>query len=212
VRITVFLGAPGSGKGTQAKRLAEDGLVHHFSTGDMLRAAIAAGSEIGLKAKVYIDKGELLPDDVMIELINKALKPLPDSSKVILDGFPRTVAQAEALDKSPRSRVSEAIMFEIPEEILVKRLTGRRVCKKCGSSFHVEFMPFEPGKSCQDCKGEFLYQRTDDSADVVGRRLSIFKTQNEGLLSYYSRVGNLKKIDANKQVDLIQKSLVDLMS
>jgi adenylate kinase len=212
VRITVFLGAPGSGKGTQAKRLAEDGAVHHFSTGDMLRAAIGEVSDVGLKAKAFIDKGELVPDDVMIELINKALKPLPDSARVILDGFPRTVAQAEALDKSPRSRVSQAIMFEIPEEILVKRLTGRRVCKKCGSSFHVEFMPFEPGKSCQDCNGEFLYQRTDDSADVVGKRLTIFKTQNEGLLSYYSRVGKLKKLDANMQVDLIQKSLVDLMS
>lgn len=212
MRITVFLGAPGSGKGTQAKRLAEDGAIHHFSTGDMLRAAIGAGSDVGLKAKAFIDKGELVPDDVMIELINKALKPLPDSAQVILDGFPRTVAQAEALDKSPRSRVSQAIMFEIPEDILVQRLTGRRVCKKCGSSFHVEFMPFEPGKSCQDCQGEFLYQRTDDSAEVVGKRLTIFKAQNEGLLSYYSRVGKLKKIDANMQVDLIQKSLVDLMS
>jgi adenylate kinase len=212
LRIFVFLGAPGSGKGTQAKRLAATHGFHHFSTGDMLRGAIAAGSEVGVQAKSYIDRGDLVPDGVMIELIQQALQPLPPSSNVILDGFPRTVPQARALDEAARAQVSHAIMFDIPESILVKRLTGRRVCKKCGASFHVEFMPFQPGKSCQQCSGENLYQRTDDSEQVVGHRLAVFRTQNQGLLEYYQQTGKLKNIDANMSVDQIQKSLIDLMS
>lgn len=212
MRIFVFLGAPGSGKGTQAKRLAESQGFKHFSTGDMLRAAIAAGSEVGLRAKTFIDKGDLVPDDVMIDLIQQALAELPSSAKVILDGFPRTVAQAEALDASKTTTVSKALMFEIPESMLLKRLTGRRICRKCGASYHTEFFPIAPGAPCKQCGSTDIYQRADDSAEVVGHRLEVFKKQNQGLLDYYGQAKKLQKLDANKPVDLIQRSLVDQMS
>ena len=139
VNITVFLGAPGSGKGTQAKRLAQSHGFIHFSTGDMLRSAIQAGSDVGKKAKVYIDKGELVPDSVMIELIESSLGKLAPTSKVLLDGFPRTVPQAEALDRKASTSVAVALYFIVPENLLINRLTGRRVCQKCGEPFHVTF-------------------------------------------------------------------------
>lgn len=178
----------------------------------MLRAAIGAGTDVGKRAKVFIDKGDLVPDDVMIDLIKQALAKVPKSGKVILDGFPRTVPQANALDESPDTTVSKALMFEIPEQMLIKRLTGRRICRKCGASYHTEFFPINLGEPCKKCGGTDIYQRTDDSADVVGHRLEVFKKQNQGLLDYYGGAKKLAKLDANMPVDLIQRSLVDLMS
>ena len=210
VNITVFLGAPGSGKGTQAKRLAQAHGFMHFSTGDMLRAAIQAGAEVGKKAKVYIDKGELVPDAVMIELIEDSLGKLGPDSKVLLDGFPRTVPQAEALDRKKSTSVARALYFMVPEKMLINRLTGRRVCQKCGEPFHVTFLPPKVAGACDRCGG-MLIQRSDDTESVVRRRLEVFSQQNEGLLAYYGAKQKLRKLDADKPIESIQKDLIHLL-
>ncbi len=207
--ITVLLGAPGSGKGTQAKQLADTGLFQHFSTGDMLRAAMREGSEVGLKAKSFVDKGELVPDTIMIEMIVATLKALPEGSKILLDGFPRTIPQAEALDKA--IKVDRAIFFDMPQQVLVARLTGRRVCKKCGASFHTEFVPPKRMGVCDRCGGE-LYQRTDDQADVVQRRLEVFKGQNDQLLAHYRNKNRLRELNADSSIDDIQQKLMTFLN
>lgn len=210
MNITVFLGAPGSGKGTQAKRLAESKGFRHFSTGDMLREAIKAGTEVGRRAKSFIDKGELVPDATMIEIIESALAALPKQARVLLDGFPRTVPQAEALDKKPSTQVNRAIYFMIPEAQLIQRLTGRRVCEKCGEPFHVLNLPPKVAGICDKCGGK-LMQRSDDAEDVVRRRLQVFAGQNDQLLSYYSQAAKLSKLDADKPVETIQNDLMRLL-
>ena len=208
--ISVFLGAPGSGKGTQAKRLSQEQKFIHLSTGDMLRAAITAGSELGKKAKGFIDRGDLVPDSVMIELIENTLSELTPSSRVILDGFPRTVAQAEALDKNPRTMVKKALYFSIPETVLVERLTGRRICSKCGEPFHVKFMPPKRDGICDKCGGSLL-QRSDDLEDVVKRRLVVFQQSNQQLLDYYKGSSRLNEFNANQGVDSIQNNLLSML-
>lgn len=210
MNISVFLGAPGSGKGTQAKRLADGHSFVHFSTGDMLRAAMKASKPVGLKAKEYMDKGELVPDSVMIELIEEALRGLNSSSRVILDGFPRTVPQAKALDSNPRTQVSKAVYFKMPEEVLIRRLTGRRVCSKCGESFHLEYMRPKQDNVCDKC-GTTLTQRADDNESVVKKRLEIFNSQNSGLLTYYRDMQKLNELDANQEVNSIQSRLLDML-
>ncbi len=205
--ITVFLGAPGSGKGTQAKILAKDRGYQHLSTGDILRAAIAAQTSVGLKAKKFLDEGNLVPDDVMIELIDKTLGDLPGSSKILLDGFPRTVAQANALDASTRTRVTRSIFFEVPSNLLMERLTGRRICSKCGQPFHVVFRPPAQNGVCDVCQGPLL-QRPDDTESVVKRRLEVFEEQNQPLLNFYQNTQRLQKLNANVPVDTLQTELV----
>lgn len=211
MRITVFLGAPGSGKGTQAKQLSEKHGFVHLSTGDMLRSAIKQQLPIGIKAKTFMDQGNLVPDDVMIELIEQTLKPLPESSKILLDGFPRTVPQAEALDQNERTAVTLAINFQVPENILISRLTGRRTCPSCGESYHLDFIPPQKTNSCDKC-GTNLTQRTDDSESVVLRRLEVFRSQNQGLLDYFSKHQKLINLDANQSVSNIQNNLLKVLS
>ncbi len=209
--ITVFLGAPGSGKGTQAKILAKDLGSIHLSTGDMLRAAIQQGFDVGMKAKKFIDAGELVPDGVMIELIEKALGRLPAQSKIVLDGFPRTVAQAEALDKNDATRPNRAIYFQVPNDLLLERLTGRRVCSKCGQPYHVKHMPPKKPGICDAC-GATIVQRPDDSENVVARRLEVFAAQNQPLLDYFKSAKKLKELNANTPVDKLQTELVKILS
>lgn len=208
--ITIFLGAPGSGKGTQAKLLAKEHGFQHFSTGDMLRAAIQSGTEVGLKAKTYIDGGDLVPDVVMIELIEKTLAALPTSSKIILDGFPRTVAQAQALDSNSRTQVARAIYFDVPNSLLMERLTGRRICSKCGQPFHASFLPPKKEGVCDICGGALL-QRPDDSEKVVKHRLEVFTIQTQPLLDFFRASGKLEKLDADIEVDDLQSQLVEAM-
>lgn len=210
MNITVFLGAPGSGKGTQAKQLAEKHGFVHLSTGDMLRAAIKQQLSVGLKAKSFMDQGNLVPDSVMIELIEEVLAPLPEKTNVILDGFPRTVPQAQALDSKTKTSVSNAINFVVPEKILIGRLTGRRVCPNCGESFHLEFIPPLKNNTCDKCNSS-LIQRTDDSEEVVLRRLEVFKSQNQGLIDYFAGHKKLINLNADQAVNTIQDELLKIL-
>lgn len=211
MEINVFLGAPGSGKGTQAKRLSSQAGFKHFSTGDMLRAAIKSGTDVGKKAKAFIDKGDLVPDAVMIELIKSELSPLASDSKVILDGFPRTLPQAKALDQEALTKVRRAIYFTVPKDKLIRRLTGRRVCQNCGESFHTEFMPPKVQGVCDKCGGK-LMQRTDDSETVVQHRLKVFREQNDQILDYYLQQTNLLEINADAEVDNVYVNLKKSLS
>ena len=210
MKITVFLGAPGSGKGTQAKKLCLDKHFVHLSTGDILRSSIKEGTPLGKEAKSFMDRGELVPDKTMIVLIQDTLSQLDPKQHIILDGFPRTVAQAEALNSNSNTKVSRAVLFDISDSVLVERLTGRRVCKSCGQPFHVKFV--RPNKTgvCDLCGGE-LIQRTDDHEDVVKRRLEVFHSQNQGLIDYYSKNDTLKKVNVDQPADAVQKVLTELL-
>ena len=210
MHITVLLGAPGSGKGTQAKRLAGSNGFQHLSTGDMLRSAIKQGTDVGVRAKTYVDKGELVPDAVMIELIAKALAPLQKEAKILLDGFPSTVPQAQALDSNSKTRVALALHFSVPQTTLITRLTGRRVCPGCGESFHVAFLPPRVEGVCDKC-GTRLVQRSDDSESVVQRRLEIFDSQNRSLIEYYSKEAKLRELDGDKPIDKLQSDLARIL-
>ncbi len=204
--ITVFLGAPGSGKGTQAKRLAQRGDFVHFSTGDLLREAIREQTDVGLEAKTFMDRGELVPDNVMIALIRSSLSKAPVKN-IILDGFPRTVPQAEALDRNPATAVTRAIYLRVPLTTLLARLTGRRVCKNCSEPYHLQNLKPAKNGVCDRCNGP-LIQRSDDAEDVVRRRLEVFENQNSNLLAYYEQGGKLKRFDGDQPVDNLQSELL----
>lgn len=211
MQLTVFLGAPGSGKGTQAKKLTQHDHFIHLSTGDILRSAIKEGTPLGVEAKKFMDHGELVPDTTMIGLIQETLKNLAPHQHVILDGFPRTVAQAEALEAQSTTKIRSAVLFEIADDLLVERLTGRRVCKQCGQPYHVRHMrPQHEGK-CDACGSEVV-QRSDDTESVVKRRLEVFHSQNKGLVDFYSKKGNLKRVNANQAPEKIQNLLMELLA
>lgn len=210
LKIIVFLGAPGSGKGTQAKRLSFSGEFQHFSTGDMLRASIARKDPVGLQANQFISTGELVPDSVMIALIETALSRVASNSNVLLDGFPRTIPQAMALDSNPKTHVATAIYFLVPENALIERLTGRRICKACGEPFHIHLMPSKKNGICDRCNGELL-QRADDRSEVVRKRLEVFTEQNVKLLEYYESSKRLIHFDGNRPADRIQSELGQLL-
>ena len=210
MRITVFLGAPGSGKGTQAKMLSQRERFVHLSTGDILRNAIKEGTALGKEAKTFMDKGELVPDSTMIGLIKDTLSQLKPNQHVILDGFPRTVAQAEALNTNSDTHVEQAILFEIADSLLIERLTGRRVCKQCGQPFHTKHIRPKQDGVCDQCGGEVV-QRSDDHEDVVRRRLEIFHAQNKGLVDYYAKKQNLRRINVDQPADSVQQVLMELL-
>lgn len=176
----------------------------------MLRAAIKAGTSVGMQAKSFIDKGELVPDSTMIAIIEAALSNVDTGKKVLLDGFPRTVAQAEALESKPATSVTRTIFFEIPEELLLARLTGRRTCKNCGASFHIEFVPPKKEGICDECGSDQLVQRDDDKAEVVQKRLEVYQKQTAPLLSYYESAKKLVGVNANQKVSAIEADLLKL--
>jgi adenylate kinase len=205
----VFLGAPGAGKGTQARMLSEKYGIPQISTGDILRAAVKAGTPLGQKAKGYMDAGNLVPDELMVDLIRDRLADADAKAGYILDGFPRTLPQAEALDamlKDIQQPLQLAIDFTVPTETLVARLTGRRVCRECGTSYHVEFAPSPNGASCGRCSGE-LYQRADDSADTVLNRLKVYQDLTAPITAYYQGQGILRAIDGHRAEADVQAEL-----
>jgi adenylate kinase len=208
----VFLGAPGAGKGTQAKKVADAASLAHISTGDMLRQEVAAATEMGVQAKTFMDAGKLVPDDVIIGMVKTRIRQPDAKSAWILDGFPRTLPQAEALDKnlSGAAALSHVIYFAVPEAVLVGRLSGRRTCSKCGAIWHVEHQPTKKAGVCDLCAGE-LVQRSDDRPEAIGKRLEVYRSQTAPLLAYYRDRRILREIDANRDPATIYQELLKLM-
>jgi adenylate kinase len=206
----VLLGPPGAGKGTQARRLAARWSVPQIATGDMLREAVARGTKLGLEARRYMDAGELVPDAVIIGLVRERLAQ-PDGRKgFVLDGFPRTAAQAEALDQlleSEGTPLDRVVLFQVADEEPVARLSGRRVCRSCGRNYHLTLSPSRTPGVCDHCGGE-LYQRTDDEEATVRRRLAVYARDTRPLVEYYRRRGLLATISGAGTVDAVQADLV----
>ncbi|HSB51562.1 MAG TPA: adenylate kinase [Dissulfurispiraceae bacterium] len=201
----VLLGAPGAGKGTQAKKLIEKYPIPQISTGDLLRAAVAAGTALGKEAKSFMDKGELVPDRVVLGMVEERLKQDDCKKGYILDGFPRNTAQAEALDKmlgGLNMSLSAALSVDVPFEDLMKRLTGRRTCKACGQMFNVYSSPPKKEGVCDKCGGA-LFQRDDDKEETIKKRLEVYNAQTAPLIDYYGKKGILKSVDGTGSIDAI---------
>ncbi len=201
----VFLGAPGAGKGTQAKKLVEKYGIPQISTGDLLRAAVAAGTPLGKEAKSFMDKGELVPDSVVLAMVEERLKQDDCKKGFILDGFPRNTSQAEALDKmlsSLNMPLTAAVSVDVPFDDLMKRLTGRRTCKACGQMYNIYFNPPQKADVCDKCSGE-LFQRDDDKEETIKKRLDVYNAQTAPLLDYYRKKGILKSVDGTGNIDAI---------
>ena len=205
----VLLGAPGAGKGTQAKKLIEKYGMPQISTGDLLRAAVGAGTPLGKEAKSYMDKGELVPDSVVLGMVEERLKQDDCKKGYILDGFPRNTAQAEALDKmlaALNMSLTAALSVDVPLEDLMKRLTGRRTCKACGQMYNVYFKAPAKEGVCDKCSGE-LFQRDDDKEATIKKRLEVYTAQTEPLIGYYKSKGILKSISGTGSIDEIFKKV-----
>lgn len=199
----VFIGLPGAGKGTQAERIVDTFEIPHISTGDMFRAAMKAGTPMGVKAKSYVDQGQLVPDEVTVGVVQERLEMSDVAKGFLLDGFPRNIAQAEALDQMLEEmgkRISVAIHLDVDRGLLLERLTGRRICKSCGSTYHMVFNPPKHEGVCDKCGGE-LYQRDDDKVETVATRLDVNIKQTQPLLDYYSAKGVLQKVDGETSID-----------
>jgi adenylate kinase len=205
----VFLGPPGAGKGTQARQLSREWQVPQVATGDMLREAVAAGKPLGLRAKRIMDEGALVPDDVIVGLIGERLRQPDAAGGFILDGFPRTLGQAEALDrllKDLGQTLDGVLYFRVPELELVRRLSGRRICRQCQTAYHVVSAPPARPCVCDRCGGD-LYQRDDDSETTVRTRLQVYERQTVPLLEYYGDRGLLATIDGEGSIDAIRDTI-----
>jgi adenylate kinase len=204
------MGPPGAGKGTQAEVLVKELNIVHISTGDMFREAIKQGTEMGKKAKEYMDKGALVPDEVVIGMVKDRLSQPDTKGGFLLDGFPRTVEQAGALDKSLYSlgiKLDGVVNIVVPLDKLMARLTGRRVCKGCGASYHVLFNPPKTEGKCNSCDGE-LYQRTDDNEESVGTRLKAYQDKTQPLIDYYNEKGLLIDINGDQEIKKVLDDIV----
>ncbi|PMC34145.1 adenylate kinase [Bacillus sp. UMB0899] len=201
----VLMGLPGAGKGTQAERIVEKYNIPHISTGDMFRAAMKEETELGLQAKSFIDKGELVPDEVTIGIVRERLGKNDCQKGFLLDGFPRTVAQADALEgilSELNKQIDYVINIEVNKDILMERLTGRRICKQCGATYHLVFNPPAAEGKCDKCGGE-LYQRADDNEETVANRLEVNLQQTQPLLDFYNEKGYLRNIDGEQDIDKV---------
>ena len=210
----IMLGAPGAGKGTQAKMLAAKYDIPHISTGDIFRANIKNGTELGAKAKEYMDKGLLVPDELVVDLIMDRFKADDCKNGYILDGFPRTSPQAEALDKA-LSAVGESIDYainvEVPDENIVNRMSGRRACVGCGATYHIKYSPTKVEGKCDTC-GADLIIRDDDKPETVQKRLGVYHEQTQPLIDYYTNKGCLVEVDGTKDMNEVFSDIVDILS
>jgi adenylate kinase len=198
----ILLGPPGAGKGTQAELLIEQYRIPHISTGDIFRAAIKDGTPLGLKAQEYLDEGKLVPDEVVIAIVNERITRADCQNGFLLDGFPRTTPQAEVLDASLEKlgrRLTAVINIQVDSEVLMTRLTGRRVCRNCGAVYHKVNKPEKTAGSCDHCGGE-VYQRSDDSPETVAERLRVYREQTEPLIHYYAAQGLLLSFNGTEPI------------
>jgi adenylate kinase len=208
----ILLGPPGAGKGTQAKKISENYSLPHISTGDMLRENINNNTPLGLKAKSYMSRGELVPDELLITIIKDRLSRSDCSGGFLLDGFPRTIPQADALQMilTESSRKLDVVLnIDVDDEELIKRLSGRRMCA-CGISFHMVFNPPEKEGICDACNGK-LYQREDDKSDAIRNRLIVYKKQTQPLITYYTKKNILQRIDGSKDISAIFKEIKKIL-
>ena len=209
----VLMGLPGAGKGTQAEKIVEQYGIPHISTGDMFRAAMKEGTELGLQAKSFMDKGELVPDEVTIGIVRERLSKEDCQNGFLLDGFPRTVPQADALENllvDLNKKIDFCININVDKSILMERLTGRRICKECGSTYHLVFNPPAKEGVCDRCGGE-LYQRADDNAETVQNRLDVNIKQQEPLLTFYEIKGYLRTIDGQQDIRKVFADIEQLL-
>jgi adenylate kinase len=209
----VLLGAPGAGKGTQAKMLIEKYKIPQISTGDILRKAVADSTPLGKEAKVIMDKGELVPDKIVLGLVEERVKQDDCKKGFILDGFPRNTAQAEALDKMLNATglpIDSALSVDVPKDDLMKRLTGRRTCKNCQQMYNVYYSPPKKDALCDKCGGE-LFQRGDDKEDTIKKRLEVYDAQTAPLIDYYNKKGILKSIMGVGNIDEIFNKVCALL-
>ena len=210
----VLLGPPGSGKGTQAKRLEERRHLPQLATGDMLRAATASGSALGVRVKAIMDKGDLVPDDVMIEMIRLRTAE-PDCARgFILDGFPRTVPQAEALDRMLAERglgLDHVIEIEVDEAALIDRLSGRFTCRSCGASYHDRYNRPRTEGVCDGCGGRDFVRRPDDQPEAIKTRFAVYRRQTAPILPYYQARGLLRRVDGNREIDAVTREIESIL-
>ncbi len=209
----VLMGLPGAGKGTQAEKIVEKYEIPHISTGDMFRAAIKERTALGLQAKEYMDRGDLVPDEVTIGIVRERLSKDDCQRGFLLDGFPRTVAQAEALESMLMElgrSIDSVINIQVDKEILMERLTGRRICKDCGATYHLVFNPPAQSGVCDKCGGE-LYQRADDNAETVANRLEVNMKQAQPLLDFYQSKGYLHNINGQQEIEQVFADICELL-
>ena len=208
---TILLGPPGAGKGTQAVKIVEKYNIPHISTGDIFRENIKNKTELGNRAKAYMDRGELVPDELVVEIATDRLTKDDCKNGFLLDGFPRTIFQAEKLDEFLTKRgekIDKVINIDVEKDALVKRITGRRVCKSCGASYHVVNIPPKKEGVCDLCSGE-LIQRADDTEETVLNRIDVYNKQTKPLVEYYNKTGVIINIDGNKDLDDVLADIVE---
>lgn len=209
----IMLGAPGAGKGTQAKRLAAKYNIPHISTGDIFRANIKNNTELGNKAKVYMDQGLLVPDELVVDLVVDRFKNPDCANGYVLDGFPRTIPQAEALDKAlanNQDAIEYAIDVDVPDEVIIDRMAGRRACLNCGATYHTITIPPKMEGICDTCDSP-LVLREDDKPETVKKRLTVYHEQTQPLIEYYSKKGILKSIDGTKTMDEAFEEVIQII-
>ena len=209
----VMLGAPGAGKGTQAKKIAEKYNIPHISTGDIFRANIKNGTELGKKAKTYMDQGLLVPDELVVDLVVDRVNQEDCADGYVLDGFPRTIPQAEALTKALASqgqKLDYAIDVDVPDENIVRRMSGRRACVGCGATYHLEYAPTKKEGICDVCGGELIL-RDDDKPETVEKRLGVYHEQTQPLIDYYTNAGILKRVDGTVDIEEVFQAVVQIL-
>lgn len=209
----IMLGAPGAGKGTQAKKIAAKYGIPHISTGDIFRANIKNGTELGKKAKTYMDQGLLVPDELVVDLVVDRVAQDDCGSGYVLDGFPRTIPQAEALDKALASleqKLDYAIDVEVPDENIISRMGGRRACLGCGATYHMEYAAPKAEGICDAC-GKELILRDDDKPETVKKRLDVYHEQTQPLIEYYTSAGILREVDGTRDIDDVFQAITEII-
>lgn len=209
----VMLGAPGAGKGTQAKKIAAKYGIPHISTGDIFRANIKNGTELGKKAKTYMDQGLLVPDELVVDLVVDRVNQEDCQAGYVLDGFPRTIPQAEALDKALAAqgqKLDFAIDVDVPDENIVHRMSGRRACVGCGATYHLEYAPTKAEGICDACGGELIL-RDDDKPETVKKRLDVYHEQTQPLIDYYTNAGILKRVDGTVDIEEVFQAIAGIL-